>query len=157
MAYLYYLTFDEGALSEPTIFIFLTRPSNADFLLKSHWVLLAMDLATSVADIAILCVNMRRLNRQSSHGAGHINPKEFRIGPQYSLSGSYQTSENVTVTRRLLLPLDVTSTALYLTYLALSVWFRARSYDYNVSQLIAIFEWIWLVRLRAENISQCQG
>lgn len=146
MIYVYCLTFADGTLTVPTFFIHLTRPRNADFLLKSHCVLLAIDVATSVADIAILYVNMRRLRRHSSHALPLVIIDEFRIDPQYSLSGSYQTSENVAVTTRLLLPLDVTSTALYLTYLALSVWFRARSDDYTLPQLITIFEWVWLVR-----------
>ncbi|KAH7717009.1 hypothetical protein AAVH_15594 [Aphelenchoides avenae] len=92
----------------------MTVPTNVDFMLNSNYALLLVDLLTSVVDIALLYSNVRRLRR---------------IAPNYTLSGSYQANENVLVTTRLMLPLDVSNSVLYLTFLILSA--------------LTFFKWPW--------------
>ncbi|KAH7706700.1 hypothetical protein AAVH_26076 [Aphelenchoides avenae] len=124
-----YLTYASEYFTDGTIFIVMTVPPNVDFMLNSNYALLLVDLLTSVVDIALLYSNVRRLRR---------------IAPNYTLSGSYQANENVLVTTRLMLPLDVSNSVLYLTFLILSAYFRAVALAHPLATIITIFEWFWL-------------
>lgn len=48
----------------------------------------------------------------------------FRVAPEYSLSRNYQIRENIVVTTRLILPLDICNAVLYIAFMLLMTLLR---------------------------------
>lgn len=59
-----FFSFEDGTSPDRTFFIILWRPSNEEFLLKTNYALLGIDLLTSAFDVVILVYNKRQLRRK---------------------------------------------------------------------------------------------
>lgn len=71
----------------------------------------------------------------------------FSISPQYDLSGKYQINENVAVTTRLVLPLDICNVVLYLTYVVLIIVLRNLKPQISDHRFAALVELVVVVSL----------
>lgn len=66
----------------------------------------------------------------------------FRVTPQYSLSRSYQISENLLVTKRLVLPLDICNAVCYVLYqsgITTARYLRSSLEPHRFQSLIEVF------------------
>uniref|UniRef100_A0A1I7SN91 Dihydroceramide desaturase-1 n=1 Tax=Bursaphelenchus xylophilus TaxID=6326 RepID=A0A1I7SN91_BURXY len=96
-----------------------TVPENQGRVRKMLTCLLPLELLITAGDIGLWWIN-RRDQKQTSC---------FRIYTDYSLSKSFQKSENY-LTSRLVLPISLIHSAFYLVYLTLSSSFRS-AYGYD--------------------------
>ncbi|KAH7702065.1 hypothetical protein AAVH_30789 [Aphelenchoides avenae] len=67
--------------------------------------------------------------------------RQNRVSPHYDLSRNYQISENIIVTTRLVLPLDVCNVALYITYVSGMILLRSlrtQVYDHRFAALVEL-------------------
>lgn len=77
-----------------------------------------------------------------------VGKRNFRVTTQYSLSRSYQVNENVIVTLRLVLPMSISNTALYMLFMALSTWSRSVRASMAPHRFYALYDWLFTVGTR---------
>lgn len=72
----------------------------------------------------------------------------FSIAPSYSLSRSYQANENVQVTTKLMLPLDVCNVISYVLFISASAVTRLFRDSLPLHRYFCFYDWIFLVSFR---------
>ncbi|KAH7712109.1 hypothetical protein AAVH_20569 [Aphelenchoides avenae] len=125
VGYLIYLAYQDETFRSGSPFISLTTKTNASTILASNFVIVGIDIVSLMIDLLITFTNRRQMQR---------------VYATYALGHSYQINENVVVTTRLILPLDICNAALYIAATSLGIAIRERKAQFEPHRFQALLE-----------------